>query len=549
MSERRAVPSMKPTIGSIIALAVVQAGQPEVIGGGTLDRPVRWVHVSDLPDLSNLLQGGELVLTTGQSLGTTPSMYLEGLAAAGAAGVIVELGDRIRHIDPQIARAADRLQLPVIALHKQIRFVDVTEAVHRSIVAAQYDEVDFARKAHELFTDLSMKRASIAEIVDAAATMLDAAVILEDLTRQVLAVGALNTSAADLLGDWERRSRLTPISHETAISGPELWTTTPVGAHRQEWGRLVVPRHGVSEVRARMVLERAAQALALHRMVEQDRSALEQQAQSGLVDDMRRGRISDEAEATARAYALGLKPGLTYLPVTIRIKERRGADAVLDQRSRANVLDAVRHAVRVSRHTALAASPRSERIDLLLSQPPAVSASDALHAVCTSIRNALSRLNCGDCVIGVAPGSTKILDAALDLTESAHIAEVAMAMTPDDKLFHQGTDIRLRGLLALLRSDPRLQSFAETEVGKLLDHRALHGSDLFDLLRRFLELGGNKTELAKEMQMSRPTLYSKLARIERILGVSLDDAESRTSLHVAVLVTDTASKNETDVSR
>ena len=33
-----------------------------------LDEPVRWVHVSDVADLSNLLQGGELVLTTGRAL-------------------------------------------------------------------------------------------------------------------------------------------------------------------------------------------------------------------------------------------------------------------------------------------------------------------------------------------------------------------------------------------------------------------------------------------------------------------------------------------------
>jgi purine catabolism regulator len=36
--------------------------------------------------------------------------------------------------------------------------------------------------------------------------------------------------------------------------------------------------------------------------------------------------------------------------------------------------------------------------------------------------------------------------------------------------------------------------------------------------------------------MSRPTLYARLAAIERLLGVDLNDAESRTSLHVAMMV-------------
>ena len=35
--------------------------------------------------------------------------------------------------------------------------------------------------------------------------------------------------------------------------------------------------------------------------------------------------------------------------------------------------------------------------------------------------------------------------------------------------------------------------------------------------------------------LARPTFYAKLKTIERILGVSLESAESRTSLHVALL--------------
>ncbi|WP_461064882.1 helix-turn-helix domain-containing protein [Streptomyces pseudoechinosporeus] len=38
--------------------------------------------------------------------------------------------------------------------------------------------------------------------------------------------------------------------------------------------------------------------------------------------------------------------------------------------------------------------------------------------------------------------------------------------------------------------------------------------------------------------MSRPTLHSRLRTVERILGVSLESAESRTSLHTALMVID-----------
>jgi purine catabolism regulator len=42
------------------------------------------------------------------------------------------------------------------------------------------------------------------------------------------------------------------------------------------------------------------------------------------------------------------------------------------------------------------------------------------------------------------------------------------------------------------------------------------------------------------MHLSRPTLYARLAGLERLLGANLDNAESRTSLHVAMLILDRA---------
>lgn len=522
----------------------MRAGDPVVLGGGPLDQPVRWVHVSDVGDLSDLLSGGELVLTTGVAMIDPGAVdYLPGLKAAGAVGLVVELGTSIDEVDRAFVRQAEQLGFPLIALRNKTKFVDVTEAVHRSIVAEQYEEVEFARRAHEVFTELTMKRASMSDIVGAASDMIAAPIILEDLNHQVIVVAAQGISTSKLLADWERRSRLTPSSRVTHCAGPESWLVTPVGPQRQQWGRLVVPA-GAGDERERMVLERAAQAVAMRRMVEQDLNSLEQQAQSGLLDDLRRGRIDDEAEATARAHSLGLRPALTYLPMAIRVNETARADQVVAQRRQVRLLDAVRHAVGVSRQTALTANRQAGHIDVLLSQPSVGDPEETLTRVATEIRTGLLRLGgVSKCAIGVGPASTRLIDAVDGLDDAAHVADVALSL-PDTgpraaKPFHRAVDIRLRGLLALLSDDPRVQAFAESELRGILDHRARHDDDAFDILRAFLEVGGNKTELAKRMHLSRPTLYARLATISRILGVDLDDAESRTSLHAALLIVET----------
>ncbi len=542
---------MLPTVREILALPVLQAGEPEVVCGAgrpdALDRPVRWVHVSDLPDLSNLLEGGEMVLTTGQALTDVRHRdeYLPQLARAGAVAVVIELGLHVDEVPRSVRDAGAHLELPVIALHRAVRFVEVTEEVHRRIVAEQYAEVDYARRVHEAFTSLSMRRASVDEIVAAAADMLDTPIVLEDLNRQVVAFVRRGMPLTELLTDWERRSRLTPIT------GGGTWVARPVGPYRQEWGRLVAPDGrspgGDADERTVTTLERAAQALALHRMVEQDRTSLEMRAQSGLVDDLLRGRIRDESEATARAHALGLRPALAYVPMTVRMRETVNANQLLIQQRRSRTLDAVVHAIRAGGHSVLTASRDDGQIDLLLAPQPRAMAVGAgpdaeriLVEVATTIRRAVSHVDgVSGCVIGVGPQSSRLVDAAGGLAESGHVAEVALAMTGDpgdDRPFYRAADVRLRGLVALIRADPRVQAFAETELRGLLERRAKHGDEMFDLLAGFLEVGGNKAELAKRLHVSRPTLYARLAALERLLGVDLDSAESRTSLHVAMMI-------------
>jgi len=140
-------------------------------------------------------------------------------------------------------------------------------------------------------------------------------------------------------------------------------------------------------------------------------------------------------------------------------------------------------------------------------------------------------------VIGVGATAGSIRDVRRSFLEASQVADVA-ASHPDghDPLFYRLPDLRLRGLLHLLRDDPRLQTFVERELGALL----AAGSGLVDVLAAYLAAGGNKAEAAKASHLARPTFYERLRRIERILDTDLGSAESRTSLHVALLALNAA---------
>lgn len=529
-----------PTVAEIVALPVIQQGEPEILCATGFDRPIRWVHVSDVPDLSEVLQGGELVLTTGAALRAAPLEYLRSVAAAQAVGVIVELGAGAVPLPVNVGSIAEELGLALVAVRRVIKFVEVTEQVHRVIVADQYEEVDFARQTHEVFTDLSMRRATPAGIAEAAAKLLGAPVVLEDLTHQAIAVATAGRPTPDVLRDWQRRSR----QHETGAERTDGWVISAVGRGEDAWGRLIAlsPSDDVAG-RFTMVLERASQALVLHRMAERGRTDIEHQAQAGLLEDVARERIRFEDEATARAFALGLRPAAQYLPAALRIAgwaapDGPDTDPVSEQRRSARLLDVVTRSVKALGHTGLFSLRGPGEIAMVLSLN--ARAGSALEPLGRALRRDAERaVDTHGLVLGVGTPAPSLIDAIHRITDAAHVAEAALSLPASQRVCFRVADIRLRGLLSMLRTDPRVQRFAEGELRALIMHDMETGEGLLDVLRGYLELGGNKSALAARLHLSRPSLYAKLGRIEQILGVDLADGESATSLHVALLILDT----------
>jgi purine catabolism regulator len=526
-----------PTIADVLALETVRRGNPRVVAGADrLDTRVRWVHVGEIADIAQLLRGGELVLTTGVALPEDPEKladYIGELSSVGASGLIVELGRRfVRELPPGVVKAAEAHGLPVIVLARETPFVQITESVHARIIDIQLEELRASEQLHEVFTELSVEGASPAEVLVQVARLSSRPVLLENLAHQVLACESAGRDTGALLAGWESRSRAVAPPGRTAYDPSSGWLVTTVGARGQDWGRLILLCDTPPTPRDMVLAERAATTLALGRLLERHQESLERQAHGTIIAGILTHAYSDPEEAAARARAVGV-PLTGRKLVSVVIRPIDPVDQALDGQAQLGELaEATAAACRDVRLPALVGALDQERVGVLLPLPPRSQAEPAL----TSLAERLRILWRPGAAFVLAAGSVveSIRDVRRSFLEAEQVADVAVRQ-PDGRAFYRLPDLRLRGLLHLLRDDARLQTFAERELGPLLAHDAQRGGDLSRILRIYLDAGRNKAVAAQKAHLSRPAFYDRLRRLERVLDIDLDDVESCLSLHVALL--------------
>ena len=188
--------------------------------------------------------------------------------------------------------------------------------------------------------------------------------------------------------------------------------------------------------------------------------------------------------------------------------------------------------VREARLLALLAPVDEAGVGLLISAASTAKADAAVEALAERLRSGTPRPG----IVAVGSVVNDLRDMRRSLLEAIHVAEAA-DLAPG-RAFHRLPDVRLRGLVHLLRDDARLQTYVERELGALLAWDDAHGTNLLGILRTYLAAGRNKSAAADAAHLSRPAFYERISKLERILETDLDDVESCLSLHVAVVALD-----------
>ncbi|WAZ25096.1 PucR family transcriptional regulator [Streptomyces cinnabarinus] len=500
------------SVRQVLTLERVLAGEPEVVAGaGQLDRLVRWVHVAEAADVGVMLSGGEMVLTTGVLLAGDESAqaeYIRSLHRAEAAAVVLGLGRAFPAAPEVMRRAAERCGLPMVVLHRPFPFAELTEEVQSRLVRRKFAAVSLSESVRTALTGLITAGAPLQRLLDEVAQHSACPVVVTNLAHRVLATAGERPAVDDVLRDWER------ISRQAGGSEGDGWIRAELGGRGERWGQIVLCGHRGDTATGRLLADRAAEALVLHRMLGGNSACTwEEQSAQSLLTDLVSG-VVPARQLLPRARAAGLPVNRrTFVPLVVRDGDPAQLDRVLRMLGLPGIV------------AELADSATAVLLSLARDQDATVLAAN----FATRLRS-----EAPGTIVAAADPRAGWDDVPAGLREARHVAE-AVADALDLPAVVRLRDVHLRGLVRLLRDDPHVQSFAERELDGLLGDPQ---EDLLAVLRTYLATGRNKSRTAQLHHVSRPALYRRLEAIQARLGVDLDDFEQAASVHIALLAHD-----------
>lgn len=480
-----------PSVAEILAIRSL-ALEPITVPHPQLE--ARWVATSELPNPSQFLEGGEILLTTGLVERTADDWRLFVDRMLESSVVAVGFGVGLSHpaVPEALSEAARDRELNLFVVPRRVPFIAVSRAVADRLWAAER-EVDRLALQHQRDLTTAALRGTEPLLDALAATVTGSAVLCSADGERLAGRGAdeLLDRARPLISQMAA-SRGRAASSELA-PGSRL-AVHPVGVGRRADAFLVV------------------ESAAPHRVAVTTALAL-------LSLDRERARAERDADRRIRSGALSL--ALRSDTDAARLLLAGSPTPVALPESRARVLRA-----RGSQNDREDALDRLER-----AAPPEVLVAmigDSLVAVIgagdadrVGLLGMLDRLE-----VGVGP----VRDLA-QLSGSDEAARLALAAATPVRPVVDWGELVDAGVDSLLEQKA-LDSFADELLAAVAARS--DGDELTEALRAYLTHNGQTAPAASALGVHRNTLRNRLAAAEDALGRSLDDPQLRADLWVAL---------------
>jgi hypothetical protein len=515
-----------------------------------MDRAIKHVYTTDLPDPGRYLTQGDLVLT-GMIWCREPGdadRFVRALARAGAG--VLGAGEALGSVPAEIVDACGRHGVTLLAVPAETSFAEVTEEVARRLNGDRATAMTRVLGRRRLLLSAVAEGAGLDEMFRLMGKEIGAECwLLTGTGRVVGGTGAAlpRPLALRLAAEYVKADRLPAVARAGGESDARYSLFSVGGEPRitswflactgreQDWPHEL--RESVAELAADVALERAR--------LDAGRAGDRKLAEAIVTRIAADGAASSQAEIASLMRAAGLPPDGRYLVAALRAEAegRMGGAAAEGWRCDLAEEVAVPPAGR-----ALTAPLGDEIIVLVLLPGAEPGETSPAHAFAARLRETRPVFEADRSRPRVSVGVSVPAEGVAALPGALHEASSAgrLAVLRDRGPAGSGpaaaitvvTSDEVASHELLLASVPGtvLRSFRERLLGPLVSYDQQHRAELLTTLREFLACSGSWNACAAKMYVHVNTVRYRIRRIEELTGRDLSSLDDRVDFFLALRI-------------
>jgi len=511
------------TIGSLAS----ECGLELCAGAEGEDRPIRWVHISELDDPTPWLSGGELLLTTGLGLvgASRQRRFVALLDDHDVAGLGLGTGFEHKRVPKALMDEAEKRGMPLFEIPYEMPFIAITEHAFTALVNEHYAVLERGTQVHERLERLVIEGRGLEAVLGSLASAVGGTAIVQDASgREVSrhpAKGGPNAAALKALSAEIAARRataaLTPFEpHHESLTSRAL--SVPVSGRRGggpvAWLTVVSQREPLDEFE-RLTARQGAIVVGLELMRERVVRETERRLAGDLLAEALSGRLdTEELRGRLRPFGIGGEAAV----LVFDMDDTQAGEQALERELADGGIPAL------VATTAAAGKPLlCAVIDGRAGDPVDVAATlrSGLSSPMGQVRAAASRRT----PVGSLRRAFHEARCALEATS------LADGDAPEVASHH---DLGAFTLLLSLQDEDALRLYSDGLLEPIERTEGEYGGELLRSLEAYIEHNGNWERAARDLYCHRHTLRYRIRKIEELTGRDLSRATDRIELWLAL---------------
>ncbi|WP_408007421.1 PucR family transcriptional regulator [Pseudalkalibacillus sp. A8] len=492
----------------------------EVIAGAEgLTRQVKWVHVVEVPNIRKLLNGNELILSTGVVWKDNHALlvdFLEQLIDCGAAGLCIEIGTYTDSIPDEVIKLADHYCFPIILFLEEVQFVNITQDIHVQLINQHYQMIQDLEEYSQKLNQKLLAIENSEEMLKLMNEYTGLQVLMKTSNSEDIYVPELSDEKRDDLLSYLDQAGDSPfMSHK------------PVPLMEQEYGEIfIVSKEREINEFDLLILDRTATLLAqlfLREMYVEERRRTEK---NEWINNWLDGKHNEQETSDNLIYYEGKMNVLGGTVAICKLPQTTSSSDItyLNLFIRAIFEQQGFHLITTERH--------GDTVYILLNKRGMSSWKQRLKKGMERVVHTefLKKHACK--IKSIAVG--QYIETLSDIGRSYETAVETLKLQkniPTDLFCRFYEDLHMYRVISLVKSQKEFQNMIKEYLSPVIEYDEQFNGKLLHTLKTYLACNGSKKETAEQLFIVRQTLYYRLEKLVKLLGEDfMSNSEKRMAI-------------------